>query len=114
MYLHTELQLALLPPPRSRIPYLLLTGEKELVRINSVNDSRPKKWDDVEDDRWFIRVCEEELLDNVENSCDDTKGKYTPKHQHGSALLRKTLSNWVQLHHQFRKYAHFCLRSTKE
>lgn len=54
--------------------YLLLLGKEELVRVHAIRDSAADDREQVENDRWLIGVLEQQLLENIEDDCEDKEG----------------------------------------
>lgn len=51
--------------------YLFPTAEKEAIRINAVSDGTPDERHPVKHDWWLIRGFEQQLVEDVQNDCQD-------------------------------------------
>ena len=60
--------------------HLCLAVEKEFVRVNAVANSVADEWEQMEHQRRFMGIAEQELLKDVDYDCDNYQCCH-PRHQ---------------------------------
>jgi hypothetical protein len=57
----------------ARYTHLGTRSEEELVRIHAIGDCTSNERNPVKDNRWFLSVVEDELVDHIENNRHQNK-----------------------------------------
>ena len=62
-------------PVRHATTNLFATPKEKLVRINAVSDGAPDERHPVENNGRFLWVAEKQLVEDVEDDCEDEEGE---------------------------------------